>query len=76
MDNITANKLRKDIMKDCFKNKIGEEDIRVSLSKRHTGNFTIIVKEELLQNECFSDKIKGLSTHDSEDKKFLIVDEP
>jgi hypothetical protein len=61
-------------MEDCF-NKINEDDIRVGVSKRHTGLFTVIIKREL-QNECIKSRLKRLEAHDSEDKKFLIVDEP
>lgn len=74
MDNITANKLRTEIMKDCFNSKIGEDDIRIGLSKRHAGYFTVIIKKELFENECVKSKISGLGTYDSEDKNFLIID--
>ena len=71
-------------MKDCFNNKIGEDDIRVSLSRRHTGKFTIVIKREIVKDKgkddgilkCIKSKLKGLDMHDSDDKAFFIFDEP
>ena len=73
MNNIMANNLRTEILKDCFNSKIGEDDIRVGLSKRHIGYFTVIIKKELTQNVYVKSKIKGLETYYSEDKNFLII---
>ena len=75
-----ANRLRKEIMKDCFNDKIGDDAIRVSLSRRHTGKFTIVIKNEVVKDDgilkCIKSKLNGLDVHDSDDKAFFVIDEP
>jgi hypothetical protein len=76
MNNSTAHGIRSVLIKEC---NIPEKDIWVGLSTHHTGFATVIINKEAITDvvlDCIKSKIDGLSIHESNDKKCLIIDEP
>jgi hypothetical protein len=76
MNDSMAHRIRSVLIKEC---NISKKDIWVGISTQHTGFGTVIINKEAINNvvlDCIKNKVDGLSIHESNDKKCLIIDEP